>query len=620
VGQLQSQWDEYELIEADPGFDDSDAPLPEDEPLIPAGAAYKIGLALMAGLGIWLVTSVLNPATLVDTSDLAGDLPGDAPTSAAADEPIELAQVQIEPSLPDSPLQPLNVSGTLLSGLQLADPDADPDSDADADPTTSVAADGTTTSESTSTSGADPTSTSADVAADTTAAAAAASGGGSGSGSDASSTTAPSSSSQSTSPSTTAAPATTAAPTTAAPTTAAPTVSLDYRTNLDMIRGQSVRNRNHDGSPFRNTPSASLDPNRLYGPRSEYLGNPGGNPEQSFPVGNGGQFRTACEFSHFAYDDPLLYPNKPGAAHLHMFFGNTDVNAFSTYDTLINSGSSTCNGQELNRTGYWVPAIIDGSGNVRIPERIVVYYKGEGKARGASQVYPERAAMIVNDNYNAMSLGEGGSPGKYSFVCSDVYSTNGGAASNTMPNCQGSGTAVLEMNVKFPGCWNGQNPADWNNFYPARYGYYSSDCVGGTTLPNLEYFVNYRVEPGENTSSWFLSSDVDATSFGASKTTAGSTVHGDWWGGWHKATNQMWIDNCVNYKSNTASGCGFGYLSDGGPNNGSPYDGPALKMRPQYTGPAKVSASELMNQLCPSDRRSYAKPEDAAYCAPGTGL
>jgi hypothetical protein len=392
----------------------------------------------------------------------------------------------------------------------------------------------------------------------------------------------------------------------------------DYQTNLAMIQASSARNTNHDASPYRNTPSASLNPSDLYGPRSEYLGNPGGNPEQSFPVGNGGQFRTACEFSHFAYDDPLLYPNQPGAAHLHMFFGNTDVNAFSTYDTLLNSGSSTCNGMELNRTGYWVPAIIDGNGNVRVPERVVVYYKGEGLARGNSEVYPEGAAFIATENYNALPESQGGVPGKFSFVCSDVYSSNGGTSSQTMPTCYGSNTAVLEMNVKFPQCWNGQDPSDWNNYRTPDIGWYSSLCRGehNRTLPNLEYFVNYRVEAGEDTSSWFLSSDVEASSFGASKVTAGSTIHGDWWGAWHRQTNQMWIDNCVNYQSGSASGCGFGYLSDGGPNGSAPYDGPALKLRPQYTGPNKVSASELLSDLCPNPRRAYSKPEDAAYCTP----
>lgn len=409
-----------------------------------------------------------------------------------------------------------------------------------------------------------------------------------------------------------------------------PLGSLDYQSNLDLILSASVRNRNHDDSPYLSTPSAALRLEDHFGPRTEYLGNPAGNPEHAFPIPAGGQFRAGCEFSHFSYDDPLVHPGKPGASHLHLHFGNTHLNAFTTYESLINSGSSTCNGQELNRTGYWVPALFDGQGNVRIPERIVVYYKGEGRARGGSEVYPEGAAMIADYNLNTMPAAEGGVGGKkLTFLCTDNFSTQTGTGAQTMPDCDGSRYGsdggrwvVLEMNVKFPQCWNGRDPSDWTNFQPPSGDWYVSRCEGEFThtLPNLEYFVNYRVDPGENTRGWFLSSDVDPTSFGATKATGGSTSHGDWWSGWHKEVNQMWVDNCVNFVTDRASGCGRGYLTDGGPDSYNPIPGPALKIRPQYEGPHKVPAETILRELCPDPSKVYSKPEDAAYCAPGVGL
>ncbi len=401
--------------------------------------------------------------------------------------------------------------------------------------------------------------------------------------------------------------------------------SGDYTSNLAMIKSLSVRNTNHDGSAFAKTPSADLNPSDHYGPRSEYLGNPAGNSEHAFPIASGGQFRTACEFSHFGYDDPLIYPGQPGASHLHMFFGNTDVNAFSTYDTLINSGSSTCNGQELNRTGYWVPAMFDDKGNVRVPERVVVYYKGEGQTRGRAQLYPEGAAMIAQQDLNAIEPGAGGTKGKYTYVCSDNFSAQLGEQSLTMLGCDGNRWtndpnhwSVLEVNVKFPTCWNGKDPSNIDNFGLADGAWYGAYCRGeyNINLPNLEYFVNYRVDPGENTANWFLSSDIDPTSFGTAGGSKGASIHGDWWGGWHKETNQAFLDNCVNYASGQASGCGFGYLTDGGPDGFAPYDGPALKLRPNYEGPRKIPAAELFNQLCPNSGRSFSRTEDAAYCVP----
>ena len=383
--------------------------------------------------------------------------------------------------------------------------------------------------------------------------------------------------------------------------------------NLAMITAASVRNRNHDDSPHADTPQDELVLENHYGPRSDYLNQPYGNPENAFPVSRGGQFRAACEFSHFAYDDPLVYPGKPGASHLHMFFGNTEANAFTTYESLINSGSSTCNGQELNRTGYWAPALFDGDGNVRVPERIVVYYKGENKARGRSEVYPPGAAMIATENINTMPHAEGGAGGvRLGFLCTDNFSANTNIGSQTMADCDGSrfGTdpnrprwTVLEVSIKFPQCWNGEDPSDWTNFSPPVGDWYVSRCEGeyNHTFPNLEYFINYRVEPGESTAGWFLASDVDPVSFSLGDDPAGSTVHADWWGGWHPEINRMWIDNCVNYvhPDGVPSGCGRGYPHRRRPRRQQPLRRPGAQDPPAIHGSAACPGQDALRGAVP---------------------
>jgi hypothetical protein len=406
----------------------------------------------------------------------------------------------------------------------------------------------------------------------------------------------------------------------------------NYQQNLAMIKNGTVRNRNLDSSPYRNTPMASLptgDSSPLLGPRSDYLGNPGGNPEVAFPAKNVGTFRTACEFSHFAYDDPLVYPNKPGASHLHMFWGNTDVNAYSTYDTLKDSGSSTCNGMELNRTGYWAPAMFDAQGNVRIPERIIIYYKGYGLAQGNSEVYPPKAAMVVDDIVHRTPDANGGTS-EVNFLCTDQYrSLPREPAGATIPVCQSKNQygnySVLEMHVKFPNCWNGLDAANPKNWVLARYGsWFYSNCVadGNKTFPNVHYLIAYPLEPGETTAGWYLSYDVNPQTRQVDKT-RGSSIHADWWGGWHPDINKEWIDNCVNLKKDfngdgqddVDHSCGFGYLSDGGPDDNNPYPGRALKYRQQYTGPIKVAASTLYRELCPGGS-AISTATAAAYCRP----
>ncbi len=58
-----------------------------------------------------------------------------------------------------------------------------------------------------------------------------------------------------------------------------------------------------------------------------------------------GQFRIQCQWSHFGYDDPIVRPGSPGAAHLHMFWGNTNTNARSisrTPSTAVKKWTDGC--------------------------------------------------------------------------------------------------------------------------------------------------------------------------------------------------------------------------------------------------------------------------------------
>jgi hypothetical protein len=417
--------------------------------------------------------------------------------------------------------------------------------------------------------------------------------------------------------------------------TPTPTPSSNYQSNLKLLQGATVRNRNLDNSAYRTTamnnlPTGNSSP--LLGSRSDYLGLPGGSPELGFPVKGVGTFRTACEFSHFGYDDPLVHPNKPGAAHLHMFWGNTDVNAYSTYNTLKDSGSSTCNGMELNRSGYWAPALFDDKGNVRVPERIIVYYKGYGPTRNKAQVYPPGAAMVVDDIVHRTPYTAGGTKGIYgdtvNFMCTDQYRGDKYNLSDTMPACVGDNEPgkrkVLEMHVKFPTCLvNTAAPQDPKSWQLAKNGdWYYSDCQGGQQFPHIHYIIAYPLEAGDNTAGWYLSSDIDSTTRQRTKT-GGSSIHADWWGGWHPGINKEWIDNCVKLSTDrnndgqddVAHSCGFGYLTDGGPSDNNPYPGRALKFRQQYTGPIKVAASTLYRELCPGGS-AISTATAAAYCRP----
>ena len=92
-----------------------------------------------------------------------------------------------------------------------------------------------------------------------------------------------------------------------------------------------------------------------------------------------GAFRFICGAGQLTNDDPIMYPGQPGKSHLHQFYGNTSANANSTYSSLRSAGDSTCNwmgnGTASNRSAYWMPAMLDGKGNVVRPDYVSIYYK-----------------------------------------------------------------------------------------------------------------------------------------------------------------------------------------------------------------------------------------------------
>ena len=96
-----------------------------------------------------------------------------------------------------------------------------------------------------------------------------------------------------------------------------------------------------------------------------------------------GDFRIKCQWSHFAYDDPIVFSSapEPDQSHLHMFWGNTavdwstDLVDKNSPDHITAKGGSSCNGGALNRSSYWMPALMHNNDQVMTPKEILVYYK-----------------------------------------------------------------------------------------------------------------------------------------------------------------------------------------------------------------------------------------------------
>ena len=271
------------------------------------------------------------------------------------------------------------------------------------------------------------------------------------------------------------------------------------------------------------------------------------------PAANGseGSFRTTCDLAMMSFDDPIAFPNQPGASHLHAFFGNTAVRAGTTPTSVASTGGSTCIGGTANRTGYWVAALVDTqNGEVQIPDLGIFYYKSGYNMDPASiQVLPVGLRMIAGDK-----TASGAQPNT-NWSCRDHYTVSTAFIPTNCPVGD-----FVRMEVQFPQCWDGVNLdspdhkshmafPDYRNL-PLR-----STCPAThpIPLPAITEKFDYPVT-GKNPTNWRLSSDMYAANL-----PGGFSEHADWMNGWVPSVMQTFVTQCIN----KAVDCLVGILGNG---------------------------------------------------------
>lgn len=254
--------------------------------------------------------------------------------------------------------------------------------------------------------------------------------------------------------------------------------------------------------------------------------------------GQPGSVRFACFPSHLSYDDPIVFPNQPGKAHLHQFFGNTLTSSGSTIQSLERTGDSTCDGQQLNRSAYWIPALIDQSGNVRIPQYTQMYYKAGPMTGQKITPFPAGLQIITGD---ARSTSDSQNSGVYNWHCGfpGNYPTIYGEG-RLIPTCnQGD---ALTLSLVFPQCWDGKN-LDSPDHQAHMAHPQGSSCPAShpVIVPEITFNI-YWTNADTSTAGWYLSSDRH----GGLNLPGGTTTHGDWVGAWHPDILRTFVEDCNN--------------------------------------------------------------------------
>jgi hypothetical protein len=255
-----------------------------------------------------------------------------------------------------------------------------------------------------------------------------------------------------------------------------------------------------------------------------------------------GSFRITCPYSHMSFDDPIVYPGQPGKAHLHTFFGNSAMGASITPANITSTGSSTCHGGTVNRTGYWVASIIDTTdGAPMAPSDSIFYYKLGYHGVKAADVkdFPAGLRFIAGDASSKTSPPQYESP--FRWGC---YDAGHGATKQgfVIPTCDPS--LLVGLEVFLPQCWDGVNldsPDHRSHMaYSGRNGVAGCPASHPVALPEISLNVWWSVPPGRSSANWRLSSDAYDASL-----PAGFSAHADWFNGWKPDVMNAWVSKCI---------------------------------------------------------------------------
>ena len=363
-------------------------------------------------------------------------------------------------------------------------------------------------------------------------------------------------------------------------------------------------------------------------PSLEYHGVP---PE---PDPDGGSFRIKCELSHGSYDDPIVYPGQPGAAHLHTYFGNEEADAFSDEVSLFTSGPSTCQGDAFNRSAYWVPALLhpryeggqpvlndDGSPTLGVvlptdgPFAPDIYYKAGVDDLASIQPMPRGLRMIAG-----RATATGPQPTEVvRWSCASWTITSADDYVGYVPACA-AGDEV-RLTITFPPCWNGVDLDAPDHQSHLAYVTWSPEagihCPAShpVALPQVSYNFGFPVT-AENAGAdgdsgeWRLASDMYEVS---AAQPGGFSAHGDWFMAWHPEIVETFVEACLHAGRHCAGGdLGNGWSLVGmRPGSGEIPDPNGVPTAAEGAHPHHAAAHHRPNPVAGRATITYALPAPA---------
>ena len=302
---------------------------------------------------------------------------------------------------------------------------------------------------------------------------------------------------------------------------------------------------------------------------------------QPDPVANNswrGIFRINCDFSHSSYNDPIVYPGVDSAAHLHRFYGNTLVDHNTTLKSLYTQGESSCQGNLLNLSSYWLPALlapvfdsttglqrIDSAGQSQwqaVPAVVgddddeaheIFYYSAGVDQLESIQPIPAGLRMIAGDHGTQPGQQQDSSIVRWHCQSWQADDASNPQFSSSIPTCYEPDR--LRLDIFFPSCWNGVDLDSADHKSHVAYPIDTGSTAGmhcpeshPVAIVRPSYHYAFGVKPGfsdpasQSTKGWRLASDMYELSDGVA---GGLSLHADWFNAWHPGVMAALLEHCI---------------------------------------------------------------------------
>lgn len=276
-----------------------------------------------------------------------------------------------------------------------------------------------------------------------------------------------------------------------------------------------------------------------------------------------GAFRFICMPGQLKADDPIVYPGQPGRSHLHQFFGNDAADAYSTYSSLRAAGNSTCM-SPVNRSAYWVPALLNGKGQVVRPDYVTIYYKRRPKSDpivsdSTHPQYQGKAVSLPNGlkfifGRDMLNLADAPT-GKLDFACDGPVPFTPREWTNLEDAQRGCPVGNrIGARMGAPDCWDGKNldSADHRSHVSyasyGSWGYLKCPATHPFVIPSFTIGVWYT--HGVDETYEFVSDHMDTSPTHK----RGDTFHADFFMAWDPIVHDLWEKNCLDKMLNCSTG------------------------------------------------------------------